>query len=103
MDSDVNIQVSNGNGVRFMATRVGGFLQSRGYSVGRVDNADHFNHPKTIVYYEDGFLHDAYRVAQEIPGYQEMIRSDRRRDPAIHVRLLIGKDVVRHDPLFRQP
>jgi hypothetical protein len=99
----VLVQVSNGNGVRYMATRVGHFLESKGYSVGRIDNANHFNHPRTIIYYRDGFLHDAYQIAKEIPGYQEMSLSDQFNSPDIQVRLMIGKDVIRHDNRFNLP
>ena len=90
-----------GNGVRFMATRVGRFLREKGYSVDRINNADHFAHDRTVIYYREGFFHDARQVARDIPGDPNLLPGQGITDPHIQVRLLLGRDVVSFDALLR--
>jgi hypothetical protein len=98
--SDLSLEISNGNGVRHMARRVGNFLMEKGFEEPLLTNAIDFNRTETIVYYCNGYLQEAYTVAQEIPGYQNMEKVARFQRPGIKVRVLIGKDLVLFDPLF---
>jgi Flp pilus assembly protein TadD len=91
------IEVSNGNGIRFMARDVSRYLGNRGYTVQRLTNAETFSLERTTIYYCDGYLDQAYRLAEEMPGWNELQKVRRLRSPAIKVRLVIGKDLV----LFR--
>ena len=89
------IEISNGNGVRHMARNVGVYLNPKGFNANRLTNADHFNYPKTKIYYQKGYEQDALRLAKEIPGRQEMpnlIEQNQMTRQAIKV--LIGKDLV---------
>jgi len=96
----VGVEVSNGNGTDRMAARVGQYLQTKGHSVLRVCNADHFNYPETIIFYRRGYLRDAYQIAKQIPGYQNMKSVEALGTEGLKIRILIGKDLVRHDDLF---
>ena len=98
--SDLSLEISNGNGVRHMARRVGNLLIDEGFEKPNLTNASHFNHSETKIYYCIGYLQEAYRVAQEIPGYQNMEKVDRLERPDIKVKVLIGKDLTLFDDLF---
>lgn len=100
-DRDVEIEISNGNGVRHMARRVGGYLKEKGYQVTRLTNAQHFHFADTTIYYCNGHLQDAYQVAREIPGWNEMTKVANLGRSSIKVKVQIGKDLVPYDSLFR--
>lgn len=92
------IEVSNGNGVRKMAARVGDFLKSCGERVFRVTNAKHFNHKKTIIYYRTGHYHDALRIRTLLPGLSgegNLVEIESGKEP---LRVLIGSDLVPFRP-----
>jgi tetratricopeptide (TPR) repeat protein len=91
---NVGIEISNGNGADGLARRVGRQLQEKGLSVKRFTNADHFHHPHTKIYYRDGFYDAAYRVAGELPAFREIQRKEKWDWPNIHVKVLIGKDIL---------
>jgi tetratricopeptide (TPR) repeat protein len=99
-DRYVEIEISNGNGVRHMARRVGGYLKEKGYKVTRLTNAGHFHFDDTTIYYCSGHLQDAYQVAREMPGWNEMIKVANLGRPSIKVKVLIGKDLVLYSRLF---
>jgi Tfp pilus assembly protein PilF len=91
----LNIEISNGNGVRHMARNMGTYLNTKGFNVDRLTNADHFNHPETKIYYQKGYEQDALRLAKEFSGLQEipnLIEQNQMMRRAIKV--LIGKDLV---------
>jgi Tfp pilus assembly protein PilF len=98
--SHISLEISNGNGVRHMARRVGQYLGKQGFNEHYLTNANHFNHPETMIYYRSGYLQDAYRVAKEIPGYQDMKKVDRFQRPTTTVRVLIGRDMIPIASLF---
>jgi hypothetical protein len=80
-----------------MAARVGRFLSGKGLHVVRLTNADHFRHEKTLVYYCPEYLQQAYQVAQEIPGWQDMREDAHLGREEIKIRVRIGRDIVRYD------
>ena len=91
----LNIEISNGNGVRHMARNVGTYLNPKGFNANRITNANHFNYPETKIYYQKGYEQDALRLAKEIPGPQKMaqvIELNQMMKGVIKV--LIGKDIV---------
>ncbi|MGB2689408.1 MAG: LytR C-terminal domain-containing protein, partial [Desulfobacterales bacterium] len=91
----LNIEISNGNGVRHMARNVGTYLNPKGFNVNRLTNADHFNYPKTKIYYRKGYEQDALRLAKEIPGPQKMAKVIELNQMMKGViKVLIGKDIV---------
>ncbi len=96
----LGIEISNGNGVNGMARRVGNYLKNNGLSVIRLTNAEHFGHSETVVFYTAGLFQEAYRVAMELPGYQEMREVDGFDRSNVGIRVLIGKDIIGSRRLF---
>ena len=94
------IEISNGNGVNRMAQRVGNYLNSKGFNVGLLTNAKHFNFDETKIYYLDEYLHDAFEVAKQIPGYQQMEEVQEFEKQNIKIKMLIGKDIIPYDKSF---
>jgi hypothetical protein len=96
------IEVSNGNGVNRMATRMGNYLRNKGLNVTLLTNADHFGYEETKIYYSEPHLHDAYKVAQQIPGWQDMEKVNEFSRQNIKIKVLIGKDLISYDRLFSE-
>ena len=94
------IEVSNGNGVSRMATRMGNYLRNKGLNVIRLTNADHFGYKETKIYYSEPYLHDAYKVARQIPGWQNMEKVNKFNRQSIKIKVLIGNDLISYDSLF---
>lgn len=89
----LRIEISNGNGVTGMAKKVGGFLKDLGYPVRRITNDKPFSKPYTYVYYRDGYLDEALKLRADIP-YTLLPLKDGRLLKGIHVRVVLGKDMV---------
>ncbi len=68
----LDIEISNGNGVRHMARNVGIYLNPEGFRATRLTNADHFNYPETKIYYRKGFRQDAF-------GWPKIFRAGRKK------------------------
>ncbi len=94
------IEISNGNGVRNMARRVGNYLGKKGFGIVRLTNADHFNYRRAGVYCQEGYLDVARQVAAEIPGVEIVRPIDPSERSDIHVKVLVGKDLIPHKRLF---
>lgn len=88
------IDVANGNGVEGMARRTAGYLKRNGLDVRRISNASHFNMPKTQIYYKDGYLQEAYLLSSFIPGRQDFIKVDALSSIRLHVKLVLGRDMI---------
>ena len=97
----IKIEVSNGNGVIRMARRVGNYLRDKDFILMYLSNANHFNHDKTNIYYTSGYLREAYRLSQELPGLQSMEEVPVIRDGNAEISILIGKDLVPYDAVLR--
>jgi Flp pilus assembly protein TadD len=96
---DAEIEVSNGNGVNHMARRVGNYFEKKRINVSRLTNAEHFNFKETKIFYLRRYLHDAYIVAQHIPGWQNMKEVDELSRENIKIKVLIGKDLIPYHSL----
>jgi Flp pilus assembly protein TadD len=96
---DTEIEVSNGNGVNNMAKRVGNYFEKKGLIVSRLTNAEHFNFKETKIFYLRPYLHDAYIVAQHIPGWQNMEEVDELSRQNVKIKVLIGKDLIPYHSL----
>ncbi len=88
------IEVSNGNGVNGMARKVSRQLEHKGIPVRHITNANHFNHGQTRIYYQNGYEEVAVRVADQIPGLQELEERKKFDRPNINVKIIIGKDIL---------
>jgi len=91
---EAEIEISNGNGVIHMAKRVGAYLRSKGFPVKRLTNSKHFHHARSMIYYCEGYLQEAYQVAKEIPGWNEMKEVPNLESPSVKVKVLIGRDLI---------
>ena len=88
------IEVSNGNGASGMARRVSRELEDKGLPVRRITNADHFNHPRTRIYYQNGYQELAAQIADQLPGLQKLEEQKKFDRPNINVKVVIGKDII---------
>ncbi len=98
----IGIEISNGNGMNGMARRVGHYLTEKGIEVNRLTNASHFNHGETKLYYQEGYQEVASYLAEQLPIPNQMKEEKRFERPNIRIKVLIGKDLVPHDKLFRE-
>jgi tetratricopeptide (TPR) repeat protein len=98
---EITVEISNGNGVNRMATRVGNYLKKKGVKVTRLTNAEHFNFDETVIYYHWDHLQNAFKVAREIPGYQNMVKVRTSGQKSTKIKVRIGKDLVPYDELFK--
>ena len=99
----IGIEISNGNGVNRMARHVGNYLSKKGYSVAGLSNADHFNHPKTVIYYYPGFYDSAKQLVREFPELQtagELVESTGLKN---NIKVVIGKDIVPFKEKYLKP
>jgi hypothetical protein len=101
--ADVEIEVSNGNGVDGIAGRFGAYLRERGFNVTQLTNANYLNHKQTKIFYASGQLQNASQLLNEIP-----IPSKKENLIELHklenkIRLLIGKDMVAYDEVIIEP
>jgi hypothetical protein len=94
------IEISNGNGVRSMAAKVGKYLKKEAFSVTRLTNAAHFGFQKTKIFYCPGYMHEAYEVAKQIPGWQDMDKVAALGPRGIKIKVLIGQDMIEHKSMF---
>ena len=77
-----------------MAKRVGNYFEKHGLNVSRLTNAEHFNFKETKIFYLRPYLHDAFIVAQNSPGWQNMKEVDEIKQQNIKIKVLIGKDLI---------
>ena len=97
---EIKVEISNGNGVRRMAGRVGTYLRQNGVRVVRLTNANNFRYRNTRIYYQEGYRDAAYYIFSQLPGVQSMEPIRKTDRPHIKVKILIGKDIVPYDDLF---
>lgn len=86
-----------------MARHVGNYLSKKGYSVAGLSNADHFNHPKTVIYYYPGFYDSAKQLVREFPELQtagELVESTGLKN---NIKVVIGKDIVPFKEKYLKP
>lgn len=96
----VEIEVSNGNGVDGMAKRLGDYLRTKGFKVTRLSNANCFNHTKTKIFYYNGHLKEVNRLLQEIPGHQDISHAIELKHTGNRIKILIGKDIAPFDEVI---
>ena len=85
-----------------MARRVGNYLRDKDFILMYLSNANHFNHDKTNIYYTSGYLREAYRLSQELPGLQSMEEVPVIRDGNAEISILIGRDLIPYDAILRK-
>jgi tetratricopeptide (TPR) repeat protein len=93
----VEIEISNGNGVNGMASRVANYLRKKGFKVSRLNNASSFNHATTKIFYYNGHLQDVHRLLQEIPAQLDAKNIIELQRLGNRIKILIGKDMIPYD------
>ncbi len=96
----IKIEVSNGNGVRYMARRVGNYLQGKGFILMYLSNASHFNYEGTHIFFTSGYLREAYRLSQELPGLQSLEQVPEIKNGNAEICIRIGKELIQYASLF---
>jgi Flp pilus assembly protein TadD len=92
--TNVGLEVSNGNGVNYMARNMGRYLKEKGFNIIRLTNADHFGYQKTTLMYKPEFGKATRELAEqlpEIPAMKEVKRLDR---PNIGMKMVLGRDLI---------
>ena len=95
------VEVSNGNGRRGMAARVGDALGADGHVIARLTNAASFDVARTTIYYRPAGRAGAERIAEALPVAARMEKSD-AMGPDTGVRVVIGRDLLPHEDAFQQ-
>ena len=88
------IEVSNGAGRRHLAARMRGYFESTGQRVVRLTNARHFNYADTVIFYREGHVETARRLADLLPVPVTMRQTDVQ---VTDVRVRLGSDVLEFD------
>jgi anionic cell wall polymer biosynthesis LytR-Cps2A-Psr (LCP) family protein len=88
--AEITIEVLNGCGVRGIATLAASILESEGFSVVRVGNADHYDYPVSLVISRTDFINGAREVATLIPGAD--MRKEEIAGWDVMVTVIIGKN-----------
>ena len=96
----VGIEISNGNGINWMAHEVSHYLKESDLNVVRLTNADHFSYPRSRIYYQKGCLETANQINKKIPGSLKLEEVKSFDRPFVKVKLLIGKDLAKHKKIF---
>ncbi|MGD8613175.1 MAG: tetratricopeptide repeat protein [Desulfobacterales bacterium] len=97
---EVEIEVSNGNGVNGMASRLGSYLEEKGFMVSRTKNANSFDHETTKIIYYSVHAHDVSRLLQELPGHFDKRNIIELGHSSNHIKIIIGKDMIPYGSLI---
>lgn len=89
------LEVSNGNGIRRLASRVSSMLSTRGLPRASVSNHTSFNQTRTVIHFRKGYRFEAARLSRSLSGTRQAIMMEESRNlPAkTDVRLVLGKDL----------
>ncbi|MEX0902913.1 MAG: LytR C-terminal domain-containing protein [Pseudohongiellaceae bacterium] len=94
----LRLEISNGNGVTGMASRLRSFLRLRGGNIVRLTNADNFGYADSILYYTEGRREAAEAIASRLPLRGIRLQKSNQLSQTVDARLLIGRDIVPYDP-----
>jgi hypothetical protein len=86
------IEISNGNGVNGAAKKMSVYLRNKGIQVNRLTNADHFNHPSSLIFYGKDQLSNAQALLESLPEGSEAELVDTNANGS-QIKLLIGKNM----------
>lgn len=92
LDSNLRVEISNGNGVTGMAARLRGFLQEKGARIVRLTNADEFSYVNSTIYYRGGMRESAEALAATFPTHAIRLQQSDRLADWVDARLRIGRD-----------
>jgi len=99
-DSNVAIEISNGNGIGNMARSMAAYLRSKGFKVVRCTNADRYSYNTTEIHYRKEALQAGRQIAGEIlenAYLKEVTTLDR---PNLKVKIVVGRDLAGKKKIF---
>jgi hypothetical protein len=85
------LEVSNGNGVPGIASRLRGWLGNQGVATTRLTNAPTFTQRETVVHFRRGHEDSARRVAETLPAPVTTLERD-NLNLRVDVRVVLGRD-----------
>ena len=97
---NIDVEISNGNGVYRMARKVGNYLKEKGVKVTRLTNANNFKHPETSILYQKEYDEAADHIAEYLPVFRSKEKTEKFDRPNIKIKILIGKDLILHQKAF---
>jgi hypothetical protein len=86
------LEVSNGAGIRYLATQTARKLSELGVTVMRITNYPVFSKARSEVHYRDGHLAEAQAMKATLPVDAKLVHAKHLR-PGVNVRLVLGKDL----------
>ena len=89
--ADISITIRNGAGMSGVAAECSGILESRGYIIGEVGNANQFVYDKTLVVYNGDDKAAAERVAVDLPR-ADIVASRGMYSFTTRILVVVGKD-----------
>ncbi len=91
-DGNIKIAVLNGNGAKGVASKVANTLESQGFKVVSVGNADNFDYDTTTIKYPKDKRDDAEKIAKVLT--QARLEEQIEADKSISLpTIIVGKDV----------
>jgi hypothetical protein len=86
------IEVSNGNGVPLIATRVAQGLMSHGIRVAQISDARTKNNAKTRIHVRDSYIEQAHVISGLLGIRPEIVRTDNLPEH-LDLRVVLGRDI----------
>lgn len=89
--NNIQIEVSNGNGISGMAKQVSSYFQQNGFAKARLTNHPSFNQSYTEIHYHPNSYQEAHQINQMLTRQARLIESRELRHD-IQVKILLGRD-----------
>ena len=94
------IEIANGNGAARMAGNIGTYFKNKGFDVHRIANADHFEYPRTRIFYSDGQRQVACTLSRMLFGPEIVCDLIYNGQNFGQIKVLMGKDMAGLNDLF---
>ncbi|HHX23228.1 MAG: LCP family protein [Tepidanaerobacteraceae bacterium] len=89
-ESDIKVAVLNGNGTKGVASKVANQLETQGFRVVSIANADSFDYDTTTIIYPKGKKDDAEKIAKV---FNEVRMQEEDENSIEFPTIIVGKDV----------
>ena len=86
-----SVEVSNGNGYEGMARLLSRYYADLGQQIAHITNAEHFDHDRTVIYYQAGKRQVAEALQARLPVAVKLREASGMRTD---VRLILGRDMA---------
>lgn len=97
---EVEIEVVNGNGENEAAFKFGKYLESKGFKVIKVGNANSFDHSTTKILYCNINIENVHNLLEIIPITPTQKNIIEINNFGNRIKIIIGKDLVEHENLI---